>query len=69
MFEEASDAIKSVLLAKVTQNGIETTLGVLSMQQIRRGDEILNEIGRVIGAEVWLATPLHTMQTHIYAFG
>eukprot|EP01120_Amphizonella_sp_Union-15-10_P004964 TRINITY_DN15714_c0_g1_i1.p1 TRINITY_DN15714_c0_g1~~TRINITY_DN15714_c0_g1_i1.p1 ORF type:complete len:470 (+),score=71.49 TRINITY_DN15714_c0_g1_i1:271-1680(+) len=44
LFEKANSVIKSVLLAQITPSGIQTPLGVLSLQQIEKGEQILMQI-------------------------
>lgn len=42
-YEEATDALTSTVAAKITANGIETPLGVLTLGQIEKGQTILDE--------------------------
>lgn len=37
LYDEASDALKSELLAQVTNKGLETPLGILALKQIEKG--------------------------------
>jgi hypothetical protein len=37
LYDEASDALKSELLAQVTNKGLETPLGILAPKQIEKG--------------------------------
>jgi predicted DNA-binding WGR domain protein len=42
IYEEATSALTSTVAAKITANGIETPLGVLTIGQIEKGEAILN---------------------------
>src|SRR5687768_15415585 len=44
IYEEATNALTSTVAAKITANGIETPLGVLTVGQIERGEAILSEL-------------------------
>ncbi len=43
IYDEATNALTSTVAAKITANGIETPLGVLTLGQIDKGQEILDE--------------------------
>ncbi len=43
IYEEATNALTTTVAAKITANGIETPLGVLTLGQIERGQAILDE--------------------------
>src|SRR4029079_17824066 len=43
VYEEATNALTSTVAAKITANGIETPLGVLTIGQIEKGEAVLNE--------------------------
>jgi hypothetical protein len=38
-----------VLIAKISSKGVETPLGLLALQQIERGEHVLNELEKIIG--------------------
>ncbi len=44
IYSEATDALTSTVAAKITANGIETPLGVLTVGQIEKGEKILDEL-------------------------
>ena len=44
IYSEATDALTSTVAAKITANGIETPLGVLTVGQIEKGEAILDEL-------------------------
>jgi poly [ADP-ribose] polymerase len=44
IYEEATEALTTTVAAKITANGIETPLGVLTVGQIERGEKILAEL-------------------------
>jgi poly [ADP-ribose] polymerase len=43
LYEEATNALTSTVNAKITANGIETPLGVLTLGQIEKGQSVLDE--------------------------
>jgi poly [ADP-ribose] polymerase len=43
IYEEATDALTTTVAAKITANGIETPLGVLTLGQIEKGQAILDQ--------------------------
>jgi poly [ADP-ribose] polymerase len=48
LFSEATSALTSTVAAKITANGIETPLGVLTIGQIEKGEAILTELYQAI---------------------
>jgi hypothetical protein len=44
LYEEATNALTTTVAAKITANGIETPLGVLTIGQIEKGEAILSEL-------------------------
>ena len=44
IYAEATNALTTTVAAKITANGIETPLGVLTVGQIEKGEEVLTEI-------------------------
>lgn len=49
LYEEATQALTSTVNAKITANGIETPLGILTIGQIDRGQAILDQAFEVYG--------------------
>jgi poly [ADP-ribose] polymerase 2/3/4 len=47
LYEEATTALTSTVNAKITAQGIETPLGVLTIGQIEKGEEILDDLYKV----------------------
>jgi poly [ADP-ribose] polymerase len=47
IYSEATKALTSTVSAKITAQGIETPLGILTMGQIEKGEEILDEAYRL----------------------
>lgn len=43
MYDEATNALTTTVNAKITANGIETPLGILTIGQIEKGEEILTD--------------------------
>jgi poly [ADP-ribose] polymerase 2/3/4 len=44
IYDEATNALTTTVAAKITANGIETPLGVLTVGQIEKGEKILEEL-------------------------
>jgi poly [ADP-ribose] polymerase len=44
LYAEATNALTTTVAAKITANGIETPLGVLTLGQIEKGEEVLMEV-------------------------
>lgn len=44
IYAEATNALTTTVAAKITANGIETPLGVLTVGQVEKGEQILSEI-------------------------
>ena len=44
IYDEAKGALTSTVAAKITANGIETPLGILTLGQIEKGEAILTEL-------------------------
>src|SRR5439155_7560817 len=44
VYDEATSALTSTVAAKITANGIETPLGILTVGQIEKGEAILAEM-------------------------
>eukprot|EP00759_Apiculatamorpha_spiralis_P025663 PhF_6_TR29068/c0_g1_i1/m.42362 len=67
LYAEAEAAITKTFIAKINENGIETPLGALSVAQITKGEEILDEIQKQLFANggksvmVHLSTQLYTI--------
>ena len=49
LFGEATDALTNAVQAKITANGIETPLGVLTIGQIEKGERVLAELVEAFG--------------------
>ncbi len=49
MYDEATNALTSTVQAKITANGIETPLGILTIGQIEKGEEILTDAYELFG--------------------
>lgn len=50
IYSEATNALTSTVAAKITANGIETPLGVLTIGQIERGEAILQDLYKAFQA-------------------
>jgi len=48
IFNEASDALTRTVVSKITTQGIETALGVISLDQVFRGEQVLNDVSGVL---------------------
>lgn len=51
LYDEATNALTSTVAAKITANGIETPLGVLTLGQIEKGEQILGTLFNVFQAK------------------
>ena len=51
IYAEATTALTSTVAAKITANGIETPLGVLTVGQVEKGEQILDEINQAVKAK------------------
>ena len=49
IFAEATNALTNTVQAKITANGIETPLGILTIGQIEKGEKVLAEMADVFG--------------------
>ena len=49
VFAEATNALTNAVQAKITANGIETPLGILTIGQIEKGEKVLAEIAGAFG--------------------
>lgn len=47
IYAEATNALTTTVAAKITANGIETPLGVLTVGQIEKGEEVLGDIHKL----------------------
>lgn len=65
IYNEATTALTNTVQAKITAKGIETPLGVLTMGQIDRGEEILKEIFEAVKASKSAKT-LQTLSSQFY---
>ena len=48
IYAEATNALTTTVAAKITAHGIETPLGVLTVGQVEKGEEILEEINNAV---------------------
>ncbi|MFL5338676.1 MAG: WGR domain-containing protein [Gemmataceae bacterium] len=51
VYDEATSALTSTVAARITANGIETPLGILTLGQIEKGEQILAELYDVFAVE------------------
>jgi poly [ADP-ribose] polymerase len=51
LYDEATKALTNTVAAKITANGIETPLGILTLGQIEKGESILTELYEVFSKE------------------
>lgn len=51
IYDEATNALTSTVAAKITAHGIETPLGILTLGQIQKGEQILQELYEVFTNE------------------
>ena len=51
IYDEAKSALTSTVAAKITANGIETPLGILTLGQIEKGETILDRAVRALPGE------------------
>src|SRR5690606_19131900 len=50
IYDEATNALTTTVNAKITANGIETPLGILTIGQIEKGEQILDELYQIFNA-------------------
>ena len=67
LYAEATNALTTTVAAKITANGIETPLGVLTVGQIEKGEEILGEIHAALGAKTPNASRLEKLSGEFYS--
>lgn len=51
IYAEATTALTTTVAAKITANGIETPLGVLTVGQVEKGEQVLQEIHQAVKAK------------------
>lgn len=51
LYEEATNTLTKTISARITARGIETPLGVLSHEQIKKGEDILHKLNDVLKQE------------------
>ncbi|KAL6055237.1 Poly(ADP-ribose) polymerase catalytic domain protein [Balamuthia mandrillaris] len=47
LYKEASESVTRTVIARITTDGIETPLGILSLTQIQRGEDVLLELSHL----------------------
>jgi hypothetical protein len=48
LYNEATRALTSSIAAKITDRGIETPLGILSLEQVEKGEKVLSDLGNLL---------------------
>ena len=66
IYTEATNALTSTVAAKITANGIETPLGVLTVGQIERGEVILQELFHLFQAKKNTASEMERLSGEFY---
>ena len=66
IYTEATNALTSTVAAKITANGIETPLGVLTVGQIERGELILQELFNLFQAKKNTASEMERLSGEFY---
>lgn len=66
IYAEATNALTTTVNAKITANGIETPLGVLTVGQIEKGEEILAEIHGLLEKKKATKTKLEDLSGEFY---
>jgi poly [ADP-ribose] polymerase len=66
IYAEATNALTTTVNAKITANGIETPLGVLTVGQIEKGEEVLGEIHSIIGTKKGTQAKLEQLSGEFY---
>lgn len=67
IYAEATTALTTTVAAKITANGIETPLGVLTIGQIEKGEQVLGEINDAVQAAKANRTKLETLSGEFYS--
>jgi len=66
IYAEATNALTTTVAAKITANGIETPLGVLTVGQIEKGEEILAELHKAYASKKSSKTKLEDLSGEFY---
>lgn len=67
IYAEATNALTTTVAAKITANGIETPLGVLTIGQIEKGEQVLGEINDAVSAKKPNRTKLESLSGEFYS--
>lgn len=66
LYSEATNALTSTVNATITANGIETPLGVLTLGQIDKGQEVLDQLATSLGKKKKAADELTNLSGDFY---
>ncbi len=66
IYAEATEALTTTVAAKITANGIETPLGVLTIGQIERGEVILQQLYKLFESKSATPTEMETLSGEFY---
>jgi predicted DNA-binding WGR domain protein len=66
IYAEATEALTTTVAAKITANGIETPLGVLTIGQIERGELILQELYKLFESKTATPAEMETLSGEFY---
>lgn len=67
IYAEATNALTTTVAAKITANGIETPLGVLTIGQIEKGEQVLGELNDAVNAKKPNRTTLESLSGEFYS--
>eukprot|EP01132_Coremiostelium_polycephalum_P005506 gene5506-6860_t len=66
IYNEATNSLTNSCSAKITEHGIETPLGVLSFEQVEKGEQILDEIHKVLKSKFPSPSVLEQLSSKFY---
>ncbi|KAH3762714.1 RNA ligase 2 [Pelomyxa schiedti] len=67
IFSEASDALSRTVSSRITTQGIETPLGVVSLDQVLRGEQVLSEVSQLIGEQPLNSRKIEALSSEFYS--
>jgi len=67
IYAEATTALTTTVSAKITAHGIETPLGVLTIGQVEKGEDILSEIHKAVSATKPNRSKLESLSGDFYS--
>ncbi len=66
IYAEATNALTSSVAAKITEKGIETPLGILSLEQVEKGEAVLRELNNLLKSSSIKDSELEDLSAQFY---